>query len=201
MSEERVKEGMSTATIVMIMLGVAACGGIGLIGVLVAIAVPNFLSFNCKARTSEAKVNLAGLYTAETAFHEEYGSYSTDLISVNWQPDGAPIYLYGFASAGPLPVTAELKAQLPAVDPSRRATDNVHVIRGSGTGPAYDTSRMHTNGSGFPLTAAALPPATFAGKDEFLAGAVGDDDSDPTLDIWTIDQNKNLIHVVDDCSS
>src|SRR3954467_5075932 len=69
---------------------------VAIIGILAAIAIPNFLKFQCKAKQSEAKTNLAGIFTAEKAFFGEYNPYSSDLISVNWVPDGSPVYIYGF---------------------------------------------------------------------------------------------------------
>src|SRR5256885_12636669 len=69
---------------------------VAIIGILAAIAIPNFLKFQCKSKQSEAKTNLSGIFTAEKAFFGEYNTYGTDLISVNWQPDGTPLYIYGF---------------------------------------------------------------------------------------------------------
>lgn len=42
-----------------------------IIGILAAIAVPNYQRFQAKARQSEAKSNLAALYAAEKAFFSE----------------------------------------------------------------------------------------------------------------------------------
>ncbi|MBL6991130.1 MAG: hypothetical protein ISR65_15195 [Bacteriovoracaceae bacterium] len=38
----------------------------------------------------------------------------------------------------------------------------------------------------------------FANKERFKAVAIGNIDSDPTIDVWTIDDRKSLIHVVND---
>src|SRR5437868_7107465 len=77
---------------------------VAIIGILAAIAIPNFLKFQCKAKQSEAKTNLAGIFTAEKAFFGEYNTYSTDLVSVNWIPDGSPVYIYGFTQSFPASV-------------------------------------------------------------------------------------------------
>src|SRR2546423_15670677 len=69
---------------------------VAIIGILAAIAIPNFLKFQCKSKQAEAKTNLSGIFTAEKAFFGEHNTYGTDLISVNWQPDGTPLYIYGF---------------------------------------------------------------------------------------------------------
>ena len=48
---------------------------VAIIGILAAIAIPNFLRFQLKAKTSEAKVNLAAIRTAEESYLAEFGSY------------------------------------------------------------------------------------------------------------------------------
>ena len=44
---------------------------VAIIGILAAIAVPNFLTYQMKAKTTEAKTNLGGIRTAETAYFAE----------------------------------------------------------------------------------------------------------------------------------
>jgi len=48
---------------------------VAIIGILAAIAIPNFLRFQLKAKSSEAKSNLAAIRTAEESFFAEYGVY------------------------------------------------------------------------------------------------------------------------------
>jgi type IV pilus assembly protein PilA len=48
---------------------------VAIIGILAAIAIPNFLRFQLKAKSSEGKVNIAAIRTAEEAYLAEFGSY------------------------------------------------------------------------------------------------------------------------------
>ena len=48
---------------------------VAIIGILAAIAIPNFLRFQLKAKTSEGKTNLAAIRTAEQSYYSEYGRY------------------------------------------------------------------------------------------------------------------------------
>src|SRR5205823_3486647 len=82
---------------ILVVTGVALAGCAGL-GVT---TLHNLMTFECKSRASEAKTNLSGLFTAEKSFFGEYGVYSSDLVTVNWSPDGSPGYVYGFAKPGP----------------------------------------------------------------------------------------------------
>ena len=66
---------------------------VAIIGILAAIAIPNFLRFQAKAKQSEARVVLSGIYTSETAYFAEQNTYSTDLQNrVGFAPASTPKY-------------------------------------------------------------------------------------------------------------
>src|SRR5690242_15315546 len=44
---------------------------VAIIGILAAIAIPNFIAYQAKSRQSEAKVNLAAIFTSATAYAAE----------------------------------------------------------------------------------------------------------------------------------
>ncbi len=44
---------------------------VAIIGILAAIAIPNFLRYQQKARQAEAKANLGAIFTAEASYHAE----------------------------------------------------------------------------------------------------------------------------------
>jgi type IV pilus assembly protein PilA len=48
---------------------------VAIIGILAAIAIPNFLRFQLKSKSSEGKVNIAAIRTAEESYLAEFGSY------------------------------------------------------------------------------------------------------------------------------
>jgi prepilin-type N-terminal cleavage/methylation domain-containing protein len=48
---------------------------VAIIGILAAIAIPNFLKFQLRSKTGEAKTNLAAMRTAEEGYFAEYGVY------------------------------------------------------------------------------------------------------------------------------
>ena len=48
---------------------------VAIIGILAAIAIPNFLRFQLKAKTSEGKTNLAAIRTSEESYYAEFGIY------------------------------------------------------------------------------------------------------------------------------
>ncbi|WP_413944337.1 type IV pilin protein [Bdellovibrio sp. HCB-162] len=77
---------------------------VAIIGILAAIAIPSVNKYMAKARQSEAKTNLASLYTAEKAFFSEYNIYDSRFGAVGYVPEGGLRYNIGFTGttqAGP----------------------------------------------------------------------------------------------------
>jgi type IV pilus assembly protein PilA len=95
---------------------------VAIIGILAAIAIPNFLRFQLRARSSEGKTNIAALRTAQESFQAEFGSYrsanavptatvsSTKQVfsdtadtkggftATGWSPEGRVFFSYAMAS-------------------------------------------------------------------------------------------------------
>ena len=66
LSKLRSKKGF---TLIELMIVVA------IIGILAAIAIPNFLRFQAKSKQSEAKTNLGAIYTGQSSYFGERNSY------------------------------------------------------------------------------------------------------------------------------
>ncbi len=49
---------------------------VAIIGILAAIAIPNFLRYQAKSRQTEAKTNLGGIFVAEVSYYGEQARYS-----------------------------------------------------------------------------------------------------------------------------
>jgi type IV pilus assembly protein PilA len=71
---------------------------VAIIGILAAIAIPNFLKFQAKSKQSEAKTNLKGIYTAETGYFGENNRYD-NFGAVNWEPVGTSRYQFVLANS------------------------------------------------------------------------------------------------------
>lgn len=77
-----VVETESGFTLVELMVVVA------IIGILAAVAIPNFRKYQAKSRTSEAKIMLAAGYTSEESYYQEYNAYATCLKFMGFLPTG-----------------------------------------------------------------------------------------------------------------
>jgi len=145
---------------------------VAIIGILAAIAIPNFLRFQAKSKQAEAKTNLGALGTSAESYRAEHDTYRaiawTDL---SWAPTGTTRYAYyysGTDGAGAL-TSLGLLAGTPA------------------TAAAPCVPADNTTGA--------------AGNYKFLGGAVGQVDTDSTCDSWTYDENRQLNVVLDDVSN
>ena len=72
---------------------------VAIIGVLTAIAIPNFQAFQRRSRQSEAKAALTSIYTAEQTFHSSWEVYTGSLEPAGYTPSGEYRYQIGFIAA------------------------------------------------------------------------------------------------------
>ena len=72
---------------------------VAIIGILAAIAIPNFMRFQAKSKQAEAKTNLGAIGTTAEAYRAEKDTYITDFYGLGWAPQGNTRYAY-FFSAG-----------------------------------------------------------------------------------------------------
>lgn len=90
---------------------------VAIIGILASVAMPQFNRFTYKARLTEAKAGLTGLYTAEQAFRAEWAQFDERFGAVGYVPNGNYAFNIGFKAAGasgqspdaPVPTGAGLK--------------------------------------------------------------------------------------------
>lgn len=79
---------------------------VAIIGVLAAIAIPNFMKYQARAKQSEAKSNLVALHTGEMAYFAENNSYIDDFNAIGFGVTGSSqryYYELGNSSLGTLP--------------------------------------------------------------------------------------------------
>ena len=71
---------------------------VAIIGILAAIAIPNFMRYQARARQSEARINLGGIGTNAEAWRADSSTYVATAAQLAWAPLGT--LRYGFSYNG-----------------------------------------------------------------------------------------------------
>ena len=163
-------KGKKGFTLIELMIVVA------IIGILAAIAIPNFLKFQAKSKQSEAKTNLGAIYTGQLSFFGEQNSYGS-FDSINWSPSGTP--RYHFSLTGWADNNLNNRGALIALAPVPTSwTANLNnAVDSSGT--------------------AVAPVAPTWDNATFSAGACGKISTQTYSDGWSMNQLRQLVWTVD----
>jgi type IV pilus assembly protein PilA len=195
-------------TLIELMIAVA------IVGILSAIAIPNFAKFQARSKQTEARVNLKAMFTAQKAFAAERDRFSNLVSEIGFAPERNNRYAYFTGQAGtketrsaalavPLPdntavefdsfryVNAEIfdPTQIngdPAASPCGLALPGIHELpRGGGnSGPGNDGD-------------SAPPPGPIV----WTGMAQGQIDADTTLDLWSICSGTRMANGSAGCAS
>jgi type IV pilus assembly protein PilE len=111
---------------------------LAIIGILLLVAIPNLMPVVSKARSTEAKQNLAYIHSLEKSWYMEHSKYSSDLKELGFEIENTEDAQYSYA--------------------------------------------VSSSGATFTATATA----------------VTDFDNDGQINVWTIDQSKNMEEVTPD---
>jgi type IV pilus assembly protein PilA len=69
---------------------------VAIIGILAAIAIPNFIKFQARSKQGEAKANLKAWFTTQRAFLQEKDRYEEDIKIIGYAPERGNRYAYYF---------------------------------------------------------------------------------------------------------
>jgi type IV pilus assembly protein PilA len=162
---------------------------VAIIGILASIAIPNYTRFQAKARQSEARAMLSGLYTSEKAFQSEWSDYHSNFRVIGYAPEGVLRYNVGFGAA---------TAATPVGYTGPAATagwDNTAGYCGTVAAPVNNCA---DNSGGTALAGTSVTSAAGSAADTFIAEANGNIDDDAGRDIWTVDQAKTFLNPTSD---
>jgi len=67
---------------------------VAIIGILAAIAIPNFIKFQARSKQSEVKANLKSFFTAEKSIFQEKDYYTESIGDVGFSPERGNRYAY-----------------------------------------------------------------------------------------------------------
>ena len=98
---------------------------VAIIGILAAIAIPNFLTYQCKAKQSEAKQSLGTIAKNEVAYNAEYDVYTTDLNNIGFSTQGNARYNYSVTAASTTAFTAQASGTINGTNDLWTITQNL----------------------------------------------------------------------------
>jgi hypothetical protein len=142
-----------------------------------------------KAAQAEGKIALSTLYTMELTAAAETEHYTSDLVAIGFDPDSFDYFRLGFLNEYPTEKSTLALFGESLIDPARREIAKIAVKKQRKNG---------IDSIDFDALAREHCPDCVVAKDKFKAMAVANLDGDSTLDIWTIDHQRNLVHLQDD---
>ena len=148
---------------------------VAIIGILAAIAIPNFIAYQAKSKQAEAKVALGAIFTSAVAFQAETvpNTYlPTNIGLIGYAPAGNPRYSFWYAIGAAAPGAPAFFTPRPLVAPGGCDTDST----------------------------TATAPAVAASATGFTAGAKGSIDGDIACDEWTMNDSRALVNTKNDVS-
>jgi type IV pilus assembly protein PilA len=85
---------------------------VAIIGILAAIAIPNFMTYQCKAKQAEAKSVLGSIRVLQEAYYAEFDTYANSTEDLgNIEAKGDPRYDYSISgTASSFTATADAKS-------------------------------------------------------------------------------------------
>lgn len=172
---------------------------VAIIGLLSAVAIPNFQKYQARSKTAEAKLQLSAIYTAEASFFSDYNIYSHCLRYMGYDPTeeiSSRYYTTGFLAFPTIDVTAYGSATNAGINatecPSAYSAPSAVFTSGKALGAVSTISTyLHSSTGGTQATTASMT---------YLAGAAGIIHKNFTTistvgsaaSYFTIDQNKKI---------
>jgi len=183
---------------------------VAIIGILAAVAIPNFTRFQRKARAAEAKDIMAGEFNAEKGFLAEWEGYTDNLILAGYKIEGSLRTNAGFLTGGtfiPTTINAQALASVTTADAlcgGAAAEVNTGVFC-AGTVAAPTCANIHCTlnpaVAAFPGITAANPASATGVVNNTVSPAftlaAATDVGSGTADQWTMTDGKNISQTAD----
>jgi len=172
---------------------------VAVVGVLAAIAIPNFLKFQARSKQSEAKANLKSLFIAEKAWFHEHDEYTPRIHRIGFAPERGNRYAVyvGSKTAG------EDRSTGPATTAPTDSAISVDVFKfptlaqwpdeKAAVAPTFIVGVTGVTPPGLPGGVTGTCPLC-----EFSGFAEGQADNDSTLDSWYLGSTDSTYTRADD---
>lgn len=189
---------------------------VAIIGILAAIAIPNFIRFQARSKQSEAKTNLKAVFTGQKSRYGEKDRYSMTLGEIGFSPERGNRYRYDLGDDTGTAEVAQTAITFACTTPEVRTaaiatagscgvdadefkyTANVQpaniTSRGSVTWAITQTGLTALAADGVGSNLANCPQCDFAAR------ALGNVDNDQSGDEWFIASQSGAIATATACA-
>ena len=173
---------------------------VAIIGLLAALAIPNFIRFQARSKQSEVKANLKGLFTAAKSYYQEKDTYSSCIKKIGFSPERGNRYRYSVNTTvrgDETCNTSETRATAAGVTANTDGAVMADTFK-YGTGVGITAANAAAPGrctrpSPRPVRASSSSPTWSVSprtssdpNGSFGGGAHGDIDNDANLDLWYV---------------
>ena len=149
---------------------------VAVIGILAAIAIPNFIRFQARSKQSECRTNLKVLATASRGYFQEHQKHTSVLQDLGFAPERGNRYAY-FAGPG----TQEDRSMLQATRSPGDTQVGVDLHRFPGVAAVTEAQvPARLAGDVAPGVFGTCPDCNL------VAVCVGNIDNDKVLDVWSV---------------
>ncbi|MCI0570727.1 MAG: prepilin-type N-terminal cleavage/methylation domain-containing protein, partial [Myxococcaceae bacterium] len=159
---------------------------VAIIGILAAIAIPNFIKFQARSKQSEAKTNLKAVFTAQKSFFGEKDRYEIRGDIIGFDPEKGNRYFYRLDNTCTNTWTRDAAgAVAPATGYECITQDQIRF--GTATNVDVALSGAPTTGNA-PAASGVLGTCPTCG---FTATAAGNADNEAAMDSWAISSGED----------
>ena len=173
---------------------------VAIIGLLAALAIPNFIRFQARSKQSEVKANLKGLFTAERSYYQEKDTYSGCIKKIGFSPERGNRYRYTVNTTVRTDETCNTQETRAVAAGVSNPTDGdiladtfkygtgAGILAANGAAPAPVYTPVPPAGTAIVVVAGlvGVTPALSDANGSFGGGAQGDIDNDINLDLWYV---------------
>jgi type IV pilus assembly protein PilA len=157
---------------------------VAIIGILAAIAIPNFIKFQARSKKGEARSNLKGIFTSEKGYFQEKDAFVADFGVVGFSPERGNRFAYDIGNTTP-------QARNSATIANNTSFDYIQVDTFKDPNAAASPTASSANAATFTPdashTAVTVPGIKGTGVfSDFLANATGNLDSDAYYELMGI---------------
>ncbi|AUN96639.1 type II secretion system protein [Bacteriovorax stolpii] len=154
---------------------------VAIIGILSAIAVPNFKKYQAKSKQSEAKIQLAAVYSTEVGSQADYDTFGTCIGDLGYETPPKGYYIVGFSASDATSlaqINARAGSAICTATGSKFAVDPGNKLTASGVATAASD-----------LTGTSVSTTAFTAA---AAANISGTGTSPYKDLWRINEAKSL---------